>query len=198
MSRSESIVNIGESSGSESMFSTQQSKLEKEDEVEGEEVGDGFGVPEDEAMQDEQRRKLASPESGLHPTLHRESHLRKGHLRKGNALRLPPRCLLTQRKRTEMHHHASRPTPTTHLFLHLAHAAATHANSPLLPAAAFMSTQNVVRIEANLASSLSRRFLHTRGSLHPKLREVLWTGCSSSREELPSGHKRTKRGLGGS
>lgn len=48
MSRSESIVNIGESSSSElTQSSNDDIKTQEEDEVEGEEVGDGFAVPEE-------------------------------------------------------------------------------------------------------------------------------------------------------
>ncbi|SPO21808.1 uncharacterized protein UTRI_01300_B [Ustilago trichophora] len=48
MSRSESIVNIGESSSSElTQSSSDDIKTQEEDEVEGDEVGDGFAVPEE-------------------------------------------------------------------------------------------------------------------------------------------------------
>ncbi len=71
MSRSESIVNIGESSGSEMPSSSDEAvkTTQDDDSIQGDEVGDGFGVPEgedglpDEAVSSRTRKRTAPPHS---------------------------------------------------------------------------------------------------------------------------------------
>ncbi|EST06327.1 Protein of unknown function DUF159 [Kalmanozyma brasiliensis GHG001] len=76
MTRSESIVNIGESSGSE-LSSQEAVKTQDNDSIEGDEVGDGFGVPEgEEAASDTEdatssrTRKRAAPTHSHAPSKH--------------------------------------------------------------------------------------------------------------------------------